>query len=134
MIFLAPLRQAFAILSVAVAALVATAATGSGALGKGPEISKGKALAQRWCASCHVVAPGQTKASADVPSFAQISKTRTIAQIRGALVASHTRMPDMALSRSEIDDLTAYLQTLAPPLDPMKPAPEKDNPPKTHRG
>lgn len=98
------------------------------------DAAKGKILAQRWCASCHVVAPDQKRGSADVPSFARISETRKIAQIKGALTTGHIRMPDMALTRAEVDDLIAYIQTLAPPLEPLQSPPEKDTPPKTHRG
>ncbi len=98
------------------------------------DAAKGKTLSERWCATCHVVSRDQGKGSADAPTFAQISNTRTLAQIRGALVASHTRMPDMALTRDEVDNLIVYMQTLAPPREPFKTDPEKDQPPKTHRG
>lgn len=95
---------------------------------------KGKVIAERWCASCHIVSPAQKKGSADAPTFAQISTTRTLAQITGALTAGHTRMPDMALSRDDLDNLIVYMQTLAPAREPFKRNPEKDTPPKTHRG
>ena len=34
----------------------------------------GADLAKRWCASCHVVANGQTQASVDVPAFASVAR------------------------------------------------------------
>jgi hypothetical protein len=35
----------------------------------------GQALAGRWCASCHLVAPEQGQASADVPTFQLIANS-----------------------------------------------------------
>ena len=96
--------------------------------------AQGARIAQRWCASCHVASPGQPRANADAPSFAAISATRNIQDIIAFLSKSHANMPDMALSRDEIADLIAHMQTLAPPLDPQKPAPQKDEPPKNFRG
>jgi hypothetical protein len=43
-------------------------------------------------------------------------------------------MPDMALTRDEVDNLIVYIQTQAPPLDPWKPAPEKDKPKRPQQG
>ena len=38
------------------------------------DVQAGRELAQRWCASCHLVAPGQTTATSDsVPSFMAIA-------------------------------------------------------------
>lgn len=98
------------------------------------DVKKGAAIAQRWCASCHLIAPGQTTATADAPSFAAISAARKIPEVTGFLLQSHPSMPDMNLTRSEISDLIAYMQSLAPPLDPIKPPPQKDEAPKQFRG
>ncbi|WP_213030286.1 hypothetical protein, partial [Acinetobacter baumannii] len=38
------------------------------------DANHGADLAQRWCASCHVVTGSQTQASADVPSFASVAR------------------------------------------------------------
>ena len=32
-----------------------------------PDPAAGEIIAKRWCASCHLVAPDQTRASADAP-------------------------------------------------------------------
>lgn len=98
------------------------------------DVKQGARLAQRWCASCHVIAPDQPKAAADAPSFAAISAARKVPEITGFLLRSHPSMPDMNLSRDEIADLIAYMQSLAPPADPLKPPPQKDDPPKQFRG
>ena len=98
------------------------------------ESAKGGRIAERWCSSCHAIAPGQPSANADAPSFAAISTARKVPDITAFLSRTHPNMPDMALSREEISDLIAFMQSLAPPLDPLKPEPQKDNPPKSFRG
>ena len=74
----------------------------------------GKDLAQRWCAACHVVAPGQTSASADVPPFMTIARSPNFsaAGIAYFLLDPHPKMPTLPLSRIDADDLAAYMQTL----------------------
>ena len=74
----------------------------------------GRQVSQRWCASCHVVAPEQTTGSADVPSFQAIARREdlTEALLTAFLSSSHPRMPDMSLSRREISDLVAYIRSL----------------------
>ena len=75
----------------------------------------GLSLAQRWCSSCHAVDPTPERAPVDgVPSF------RAIAQLPnydsgwvGAFIANpHPPMPDLSLTKREIDDITAYLERL----------------------
>jgi len=100
----------------------------------GADKKAGAKLAQRCCASCHVVSPDQAKGATSAPTFAWISSNRNVAAIKGALSMSHTQMPDMSLTRKEVDDILDYIQSLAPPLDPVKRPPQKDKPPKTHRG
>jgi len=97
------------------------------------DAEQGERLARRWCSECHVVSPDQTRAPADAPSFAAISASRRIPQIEGFLRRNHPQMPDMSLSRDEIANLIAWMQSLSPPLDPAKPAPQKDDV-KPHRG
>jgi mono/diheme cytochrome c family protein len=91
------------------------------------DAQQGERLARRWCAECHIVAPDQTRARADAPSFAAISATRRVPQIEGFLRQNHPQMPDMSLSRDEIANLIAWMQSLSPSLDPAKPAPQKDD-------
>ena len=74
----------------------------------------GADLAKRWCASCHVVATGQTQASADVPSFASVARRQDFNPERLAffLLDPHPKMPNMQLTRSEAADIAAYIATL----------------------
>jgi mono/diheme cytochrome c family protein len=71
----------------------------------------GADLAKRWCATCHVVANGQTQASADVPSFASVARRPDFSPERLAffLLDPHPKMPNFPLSRAEAADLAAYI-------------------------
>ena len=88
--------------------------------GLGPSLAaaadaeQGKALAQRWCAECHLVASGQQRASADVAPFASIAKREefTAAQLAFFLLDPHPKMPNVSLTRAEAADLAAYIATL----------------------
>jgi mono/diheme cytochrome c family protein len=74
----------------------------------------GEKLARRWCAACHIVAPDQTRGQDNVPPFATIAKIRGFGtgKIALFLLDPHPKMPDMQLSRSEAEDLAAYIARL----------------------
>ncbi|MBB4361341.1 mono/diheme cytochrome c family protein [Bradyrhizobium sp. CIR18] len=74
----------------------------------------GADLANRWCASCHVVANGQTQASADVPSFISVARRPDFSPERLAffLLDPHPKMPNFPLSRTEAGDIAAYIASL----------------------
>ncbi len=74
----------------------------------------GEELAREWCASCHVVAPGQQGTVAEVPPFATIAREPGFdaAKLALFLLDPHPKMPDMNLSRAEAADLAAYVATL----------------------
>ena len=79
--------------------------------------ANGRRLADRWCASCHVVTAGQTAASADAPTFVALANApgRTPEGIADFLMlpgTTHSKMPDLSLSRVEIGDIAAYIATL----------------------
>jgi cytochrome c len=71
----------------------------------------GKELAQRWCASCHVVGNNQqSPVPQGPPSFRAVARSGiTAAQLRTFLSHPHGAMPDLALTRAEIDDLVQYI-------------------------
>jgi cytochrome c len=73
----------------------------------------GHELVRRWCTACHVVEPGGTGTDAGpaLPSLLA-GKQRSADQIRGWLTDPHPPMPNLDLSRQEIDDIVAYLQSL----------------------
>jgi len=78
------------------------------------DAARGKALAQRWCAECHLVAGDQQRASADVAPFASVARRSdfTAAQLAFFLLDPHPKMPNVSLTRNEAADLAAYIATL----------------------
>jgi mono/diheme cytochrome c family protein len=83
------------------------------AFAQGPEV--GRALAERWCASCHIIdrAPAAATASG-LPSFPAIAaKATTTKQSLDLFLSSeHTRMPDFSLGRYERNALADYILSL----------------------
>ncbi|MBK4720346.1 c-type cytochrome [Azospirillum sp. YIM DDC1] len=80
----------------------------------------GRSIADRWCAACHVISDGNADSPAvrgtdAVPTLASIARdpNRGPNWLRQWLVAPHPPMPDLNLSRSETDDVIAYLQRMA---------------------
>jgi mono/diheme cytochrome c family protein len=95
--------------------LVAAAMPESGASAQGwGDPASGRDIADRWCAACHMVAPDQPQALADVPTFMQIASAveDDFDVLEGFLIDPHPPMPDMSLTRQEIRDLIAYFATL----------------------
>ncbi len=88
---------------------------GAGAASAQGDPEAGRSLALQWCTSCHVVdLEGHgTDAAPPLPMLVQ-QELRTPDQLRAWLTAPHPPMPDLALSRQEIEDIVAYLETLAP--------------------
>ena len=78
------------------------------------DVAAGRQIADRWCSACHLVAPDQQQASADVPSFMEIARAveGDFAILEAFLIDPHPPMPDMSLTRQEIRDIIAYFGTL----------------------
>ena len=77
------------------------------------DAAKGSQLAQQWCASCHVTSSSRAgNVQEGPPSFPVIARTRTADQVRAFLSHPHGAMPDLSLTRAEIDDLVGYIETL----------------------
>ena len=79
------------------------------------DASAGRALAERWCAGCHVVGPAPQSATSDAPTFAALAARD--GDISGSwlafrLLKPHPQMPQVSLSRAEAADLAAYFATL----------------------
>ncbi len=78
-------------------------------------ISEGRELAQIWCSQCHLTDPeGAGYVQGNVPTFAEIaSRTgQTIDKVKLFLVNPHPPMPNLSLSRDEIDNLATYILSL----------------------
>jgi mono/diheme cytochrome c family protein len=96
----------FSVLSAAVAALpVAAVAAG--------DVASGQVLAKTWCTGCHIV--GSNGAGGDsAPPFAAIANRPNLSPgaLRAWLTDPHPPMPNLDLSRQQIDDVNAYLDSL----------------------
>jgi len=75
---------------------------------------KGAQIARQWCANCHVI--GENTAGPvpqGPPSFQMVAHSGMSAdQLRAFLSHPHGAMPNLALTRAEIDDLISYIETL----------------------
>ncbi len=98
--------------NVQVLAVVAMGLAGSQA--QAADADHGADLAKRWCATCHVVDSSQTRASADVPTFATIASRSDFSAEKVAffLLDPHPKMPSFPLSRTEAADIAAYISSL----------------------
>ena len=91
---------------------------------------KGATLAARLCSNCHL-SDDTTRSAvpAGVPTFRGIANKpgQTGMHIVGVLMAPHPPMPNINLSREEIGDIVAYLQTFRndQTLPPLLPAPKE---------
>jgi len=107
----AKLQGGSVVLRVASAAMIVLGAVLPARAEGDPEV--GRQLAQQWCTSCHVVDHEGHGADAGPALPALLGDgLRTEDELRGWLAAPHPPMPDFALSRQEIEDIVAYLESL----------------------
>ena len=74
----------------------------------------GATLAQRWCSSCHLTADTNASGPDTAPPFSTIAARHGQDRewVHAWLMKPHPPMPDLQLTRQEIDDITAYLESL----------------------
>jgi mono/diheme cytochrome c family protein len=80
----------------------------------GADAQNGLRIAQRWCASCHLVTAGQRTTTDQAPPFSTIARIPNFdaSKIALFLFDPHLKMPDMSLTRDEAADLAAYIASL----------------------
>jgi cytochrome c len=93
----------------------------------------GASLANRLCTSCHLTNETAGNAfPAGVPTMRGIANKpgQTGRHIAGVLMAPHSPMPNINLSREEIGHIIAYLQSLRTDksLPPLLPGPTEGTP------
>jgi mono/diheme cytochrome c family protein len=78
------------------------------------DANNGAQIAQQWCASCHVIGGNPAgPVPQGPPSFQMVARSgMTADQLRAFLSHPHGAMPNLALTRAEIDDLIGYIDTL----------------------
>jgi mono/diheme cytochrome c family protein len=108
------LRVGFVVITL-LGAMMAGAALRQANAQENGDVAAGQQLSERWCSSCHVVGPGSKRGTSNgVPTFAAIArmKSTTPGSLRAFLQTPHARMPDLHLTRDEVDDLVAYTLSL----------------------
>ena len=78
-------------------------------------VASGRAVALRSCTACHIVAERQARPASDaVPSFAEIAArpSTTADGLRTFIQVPHPPMPDLSLSRKELDGVVHYIMSL----------------------
>lgn len=80
-------------------------------------VAAGETLAKTWCSSCHAIDAAGGKVSDAIPSFVAIANmsATTAASLSVFLTTPHGNMPDYALSRTEIRNVSAYIVSLRQP-------------------
>lgn len=99
-----------------------------------PTPAKGEALAAKLCANCHLLpGSGATAVPAGVPTFRAIANKpgQTGDHIAQVLIRPHAPMPDLQMTRDEILDVLAYLETLRIDTSAKPIAPPAELPPPT---
>jgi mono/diheme cytochrome c family protein len=101
-------------------ALVATALAtrATWAAGDTMEVSAGRELALNWCSECHVVAENQDRVPSDgVPTFFAIANHRSTTELglRVFLTSPHGKMPNIMLTREQMDEIIAHILSLRVP-------------------
>lgn len=89
-------------------ALVASAA---GAQQEG-DPTAGRRLAEAWCSGCHAIGPGASGPASDAaPTFPAVARmhSTTGMSLHAFLLTPHPPMPDIQMSRGQIDDVVAYI-------------------------
>ncbi|MGI9416887.1 MAG: c-type cytochrome [Geminicoccaceae bacterium] len=80
------------------------------------DVEHGEMLARQWCSNCHVIKADQAVGGDTAPTFASIAETSVerTDDLRAWLADPHPPMPNFDLTRREIDDLLAYIESLRP--------------------
>jgi mono/diheme cytochrome c family protein len=77
--------------------------------------SRGREVAQRVCATCHIIAPGQAgAATVGIPTFPAIARRpeQTVERLMSKMMVPHPPMPAIALTADEMRDIAAYILSL----------------------
>jgi cytochrome c len=95
------------------AAAMSWMALGSAALAQ-ERAEQGHEIAKTWCAGCHVVEPGGTAGSDAAPPLPVVAQNPSLSpdRLRAWLADPHPPMPNLSLSRDEIEALVAYIGSL----------------------
>ena len=104
---LGPARSGLCVAFVALAALARANEASADA-------ARGRLLAERSCAQCHALEPGQASANPKAPAFSAIAEepSATEYSLRIFLQTTHQTMPNFILVPDDIEDLVGYIRSL----------------------
>lgn len=95
-------------------ALIAIACM-SGAPIAAQDTGAGEAIAEKLCARCHAIRPGQKSRHGLAPTFPAIANRYSVLGLQEALaegiVVGHADMPKFVFSPAEINNLLAFMDT-----------------------
>jgi len=78
-------------------------------------VSDGRAIAERWCTSCHDIGAGDTRSAKDLaPTFESVARRDNFSrvQLETWIGNPHPPMPNLNLTRREVDNLVEYILSL----------------------
>lgn len=97
---------------------IALTATAFASFAHAGDATEGRAIASRWCTSCHNIG-GEAKPSASdtIPTFDSIAQRPELnrVQLETWIGNPHPPMPNLNLTRVEIDNLVTYIESLRRP-------------------
>lgn len=76
------------------------------------DVKTGRRLAEQWCSGCHVVDANSRVDQAPTFETIAMDPLKTPEWLRAWLMTPHSTMPDLTLSRSEVEAIIAYLKSL----------------------
>ncbi len=79
---------------------------------------EGETLASRWCVSCHDIGRSEKPTASDTaPTFDSIARRKDFNRVHleAWLAHPHPPMPNLSLTRIEIDNLVSYIESLRKP-------------------
>lgn len=91
----------------------AFAVTMSGLSASAADAERGKQYAERVCSLCHAVSGSQASPNPNAAAFRVIARSKNFRAKKDAwLWAQHAKMPNLAFTREEAADVSAYLRSL----------------------
>ena len=111
-------KERFGLIAITCAAL-SVAAIGSARADAVGDVVKGKAYVQQNCARCHAVSLDDDSHMPEAPALRSLHKRYPIDNLAEAfaegIVTGHPEMPKYELDISTINDMLAYIKSLAGP-------------------
>jgi mono/diheme cytochrome c family protein len=76
-------------------------------------LSRGQSLTEQICVTCHITQGARSGSDMVAPLTEIVNERRkSAASLRAFLTAPHGAMPDVHLTRRQVDDLVVYLESL----------------------